>query len=233
MNRKVLPELSARWTGTIAVPGSFTPGFRAAIAGSSHLPIFPLKIRASTRAVQPEVRRRADSRHVVDHHERGDRQRDVHQARVRGQGGGGQEGVGRADVRRARPPRRRCPRPTTSSWCAGSPARTGRGRRVPTGRTAAPSASCRFPPGSGTRRRVPTAAPAAGGLPVRRPAAAGPLPQAVRTTDGSSSRGHGHRGLARAASAERRCAFPASNDTVASPVFDRHAVSKVVAALAH
>jgi hypothetical protein len=29
------------------------------------------------------------------------------------------------------------------------------------------------------------------------------------------------------------CAFPASNDIVASPVFDRHAVSKVVAALAH
>jgi hypothetical protein len=29
------------------------------------------------------------------------------------------------------------------------------------------------------------------------------------------------------------CAFPASDDTVASPVFDRHAVSKVVAALAH
>ena len=26
------------------------------------------------------------------------------------------------------------------------------------------------------------------------------------------------------------CAFPASNDTVASPVFDRHAVSKVLAA---
>src|SRR5947207_1426141 len=48
VNRKVLPELSARWTGTIAIPGSFTPGFRDAIAGSSHLPIFPLKIRAST-----------------------------------------------------------------------------------------------------------------------------------------------------------------------------------------
>jgi hypothetical protein len=29
------------------------------------------------------------------------------------------------------------------------------------------------------------------------------------------------------------CASPASNDTVASPVFDRHAVSKVLAALAH
>jgi hypothetical protein len=29
------------------------------------------------------------------------------------------------------------------------------------------------------------------------------------------------------------CAFPASNDTVASPVCDRHAVSKVLAALAH
>jgi hypothetical protein len=48
VNRKVLPELSVRWTGTIAAPGSVTPGFRAAIAGSSHLPIFPLKIRAST-----------------------------------------------------------------------------------------------------------------------------------------------------------------------------------------
>src|SRR6185437_1405000 len=48
VNRKVPPELSARWTGTIAVPGSFTPGFRAPIAGASHLPIFPLKIRAST-----------------------------------------------------------------------------------------------------------------------------------------------------------------------------------------
>jgi hypothetical protein len=29
------------------------------------------------------------------------------------------------------------------------------------------------------------------------------------------------------------CAFPAFNDTVASPVFDRHAVSKVLAVLAH
>ena len=48
VNRKVLPELSARWTGTTAVPGSFTAGFRAAIAGSSHLLIFPLNIRAST-----------------------------------------------------------------------------------------------------------------------------------------------------------------------------------------
>jgi hypothetical protein len=29
------------------------------------------------------------------------------------------------------------------------------------------------------------------------------------------------------------CAFPVSNDTVASPVGDRHAVSKILAALAH
>jgi hypothetical protein len=29
------------------------------------------------------------------------------------------------------------------------------------------------------------------------------------------------------------CAFPAFNDTVASPVFDRHAVSKVLATHAH
>jgi hypothetical protein len=29
------------------------------------------------------------------------------------------------------------------------------------------------------------------------------------------------------------CAFPASNDTVASPVCDRHAVNKVLAAHAH
>src|ERR1700759_3488156 len=48
VNRKVLPELSARWTGTMAVPGSLRAGFRAAIARASHLLIFPLKIRAST-----------------------------------------------------------------------------------------------------------------------------------------------------------------------------------------
>src|SRR6516164_9521265 len=48
VNRKVLPELSTRWTGTMAAPGSLTPGFRAVIAGSSHRLIFPVNICAST-----------------------------------------------------------------------------------------------------------------------------------------------------------------------------------------
>src|SRR5580658_3523230 len=48
VNRNVLPEVSARWTSTIAVPGRGTPGFRFLIAGSFHAVIWPAKIRART-----------------------------------------------------------------------------------------------------------------------------------------------------------------------------------------
>ena len=57
------------------------------------------------------------------------------------------------------------------------------------------------------------------------------LPQAVRTT-ATAATVRAIAGLP-ARLLPKGCAFPASNDTVASPVFDRHAVSKVVAALAH
>ena len=57
------------------------------------------------------------------------------------------------------------------------------------------------------------------------------LPQAVRTT-ATAATVRAIAGLP-ARLPPKGCAFPASNDTVASPVFDRHAVSKVVAALAH
>jgi hypothetical protein len=58
------------------------------------------------------------------------------------------------------------------------------------------------------------------------------LPQAVRTTTATAATVRAVAGLP-ARLLPKGCAFPASNDTVASPVFDRHAVSKVVAALAH
>jgi len=57
------------------------------------------------------------------------------------------------------------------------------------------------------------------------------LPQAVRTT-ATAATVRAIAGLP-ARLLPKGCAFPASNDTVTSPVFDRHAVSKVVAALAH
>ena len=41
VNRKVLPELSARWTSTIEALGKVTPGFSAVMAGSFHLVILP------------------------------------------------------------------------------------------------------------------------------------------------------------------------------------------------
>jgi hypothetical protein len=58
------------------------------------------------------------------------------------------------------------------------------------------------------------------------------LPQAVRTTTATAATVRAVAGLP-ARLLPKGCAFPASNDTVASPVCDRHAVSKVVAALAH
>jgi len=58
------------------------------------------------------------------------------------------------------------------------------------------------------------------------------LPQAVRTTTATAATVRAVAGLP-ARLLPKGCAFPASNDTVTSPVFDRHAVSKVVAALAH
>jgi hypothetical protein len=60
----------------------------------------------------------------------------------------------------------------------------------------------------------------------------GLLPQAVRATTAAAATEAAIAGLP-ARLLPGVCAFPASNDTVASPVFDRHAVSKVVAALAH
>src|SRR5260370_39822463 len=48
VNRKVLPELSARCSGTIAVAGSDTPGLSAVIAESCHFVILPEEICAST-----------------------------------------------------------------------------------------------------------------------------------------------------------------------------------------
>jgi hypothetical protein len=58
------------------------------------------------------------------------------------------------------------------------------------------------------------------------------LPQAVRTTTATAATVRAVAGLP-ARLLPKGCAFPASNDTVASPVCDRHAVSKVLAALAH
>jgi hypothetical protein len=60
----------------------------------------------------------------------------------------------------------------------------------------------------------------------------GLLPQAVRATTAAAATVRAIAGLP-ARLLPKGCAFPASNDTVTSPVFDRHAVSKVVAALAH
>ena len=44
----MVPELSLRWTGTILVDGSVTPGFNAAISLSFHVVIFESKIFAGT-----------------------------------------------------------------------------------------------------------------------------------------------------------------------------------------
>ena len=46
----VVPESSARCTGVIAVLGSFTPELSAAMAGSFHFLILPLKIFAMVSA---------------------------------------------------------------------------------------------------------------------------------------------------------------------------------------
>jgi hypothetical protein len=59
------------------------------------------------------------------------------------------------------------------------------------------------------------------------------LPQAVRTTTGTAATVRPIAGMPARLLPKGGCAFPASNDTVASPVCDRHAVSKVLAALAH
>ena len=54
VNTKVVPDSSERWTTEIAVLGRVTPGFSAAIAGSFHVVIFPLKMSA---AVAPSILR--------------------------------------------------------------------------------------------------------------------------------------------------------------------------------
>jgi hypothetical protein len=46
----VVPESSERCTGVIAVSGSSTPSFRAAIAGSFHVVIVPAKMPAMVAA---------------------------------------------------------------------------------------------------------------------------------------------------------------------------------------
>ena len=45
--RDVVPEPSDRCTIVISVPGSFTPGFSFAIAGSFHFVILPWKMSAA------------------------------------------------------------------------------------------------------------------------------------------------------------------------------------------
>jgi hypothetical protein len=61
----------------------------------------------------------------------------------------------------------------------------------------------------------------------------GLLPQAVRTTTAAAATVRAVAGLPARLLPKGGCAFPASDDTVASLVFDRHAVCKVLAALAH
>jgi hypothetical protein len=59
------------------------------------------------------------------------------------------------------------------------------------------------------------------------------LPQAVRTTTATAATVRAIAGMPARLLPKGGCAFPSSDDTVASLVFDRHAVCKVLAAFAH